>query len=176
MICVMRFSIRDLLWLTVVIGLVTVLWIERRASPPVNFTGQPLDVAISEEGFFSLNDPQTNRLLFTRLGSFSIDSETRLVLNVNGSEFAVCPQICIPSDATAVSISPTGRVAVQGRGQPDLVTVGQLQLAKFDKSSKLTQIAPAVFTDTAESGPCCLCLPGEQGVGWVLQGALAKRY
>src|SRR5436190_13569127 len=116
----MRFSIRDLLWLTVVIGLVTALWIERRASQPVRFTGQPLDVALAGDGFFMLEDPQTNQLLFTRLGSFSIDSESRLVLNVNGSEFAVCPQICIPSDATGVSISPTGRVAVQVRGQPDL--------------------------------------------------------
>lgn len=172
----MRFSIRDLIWLTVVVGLALALWLERRASPPVNFTGQPFDVAVAGEGFLILTDPATSACLFTRLGRLSTDSESRLILDVKGTEFLVNPAIQIPSDAMGVSISPTGRVAVQLANQSNLIAVGQLQLAKFDKPGKLRQILPAIYTDTTESGFCLQCNPGCEGVGTIIQGALAKQY
>jgi flagellar basal-body rod protein FlgG len=99
-----------------------------------------------------------------------------LVLNVNGTEFIVNPAIQIPSDATNVSITPTGLVAARIGNTSDLSAVGQLQLAKFDKPDKLRQISPAIYTDTTESGFALQCNPGSQGVGTVIQGALAKRY
>ena len=176
MISAMRFNIRDLLWLTLVVGLVTAVWLERRASPPVRFTGQPLDVAIAGEGFFVVTDPATSASLFTRLGSLTTDSASRLILSVNNTEFLINPAIQISPDATAISISPTGRVAVQVPDKSDLVAVGQLQLAKFDKPNKLKQVVPALYTDTPESGLALLCLPGQDGVATVIQGALAKRY
>jgi flagellar basal body rod protein FlgG len=159
MISAMRFHIRDLLWLMAVVGLGIALWLERSASP-VRFTGQPFDVAIAGDGFFLLTDPATSGCLFTRLGRLSIDSESRLVLDVNEIEFLINPSIQIRSEAVSVSISPTGRVAAQLPNRSDLVAVGQLQLAKFDQPNKLRQVSPAIYTDTTESGFCLQCDPG----------------
>jgi flagellar basal-body rod protein FlgG len=172
----MRFSIRDVLWLTVVGGLATALWLERHDFQSVRITGQPLDVAIAGEGFFVLTDPATTASVFTRLGSLSINRESLLVLNVNNTEYLVNPSIGIPSDATGVSISSTGLVAAQRPGGRQLSSVGQLQLAQFNKPKKLEQVASAIYKPTPESGPCCLSQPGQEGFGTVVQGALAKRY
>jgi flagellar basal-body rod protein FlgG len=170
-----RFSLRDLLWLTVVVSLALALWLERRASPAVKFTGQPFDIAIDGEGYFQLTDPQTASLLFSRLGSLSVDSQSRVVLNVNGTEYEINPPMCIPSDASAVLISPTGRVAVQRR-KAELVAVGQLQLATFPKPARLKQVAPAIYAQTTESGSNNQFLPGDKEVGTIIQGALTKSY
>lgn len=175
MIAAMRYSLRDLLWLTIVIGLATALWLERRASPPVRFTGQPFDVAIAGEGFFLLTDPVTCGTLYTRFGSLSLDGDSRLILQSNGTEYVINPAIQIPSDATAVTVSPTGLVSVKRR-QPELSAFGQIQLATFAKPDKLRKVAPAIYADTSESGPCSIFHPGQPQVGSLIQGAISKHY
>lgn len=172
----MRFTIRDLLWLTVVIGLATALWLERRASPPVRFTGQPFDVAISGEGFIQLTDPATAGSLYTRFGNFCTDENSQLILDSCGTQYSINPAIPIPSDATGVSISPTGLVSVKLIRPAELIAVGQLHLAKFPRPDKLQKIAPAIYAETTASGQPSIFQPGQPQVGSFIQGALSKHY
>ncbi len=169
-----RFTIRDVLWLTVVVAIGVAWWLENRGSQPLRFTGQPFDIAISGEGYFQLSDPQSGSALYSRLGSLSIGDSSQLILKSSGTEFPICPGIQIPMDATAVAISSSGMVMVQVPGETELRCMGQLQLAVFPKPDKLKKIAPAVYAWTVESGEPCLSVPGNEGIGTVIQGALQK--
>jgi flagellar basal-body rod protein FlgF len=70
-------------------------WREAEAGP-VQRTGNPLDVAISGEGFFAVETPRGER--YTRAGRFTIGAEGRVVdlegnpvLDVQGNPIAVAP-------------------------------------------------------------------------------------
>jgi flagellar basal-body rod protein FlgF len=84
-------------------------------------TGNPLDVAISGEGFFAVETPRGER--FTRAGRFSlgeggriVDMEGNPVLNTEGAPIAVAPndsRIEILGDGTVRSENgPLGRLRV----------------------------------------------------------------
>src|SRR5687767_8658601 len=118
-----RFTIRDVLWLMVVVGLSIGWWIEHRKSQPYRFTDQPLDVAIAGKGFFQLIDLKTSKTVFTRFGNLSLDSST-LVLNTKDGAHPISPAIEIPTDCVGVSISPTGLVMAQSNGKNQLQAVG----------------------------------------------------
>ena len=141
----------------------------------MRFTGQPLDIAIDGEGYFLLTNPVDSGTLYTRNGNLSLNRDSLLVLEANGSEYPINPAIQVPPDATAVTISPTGLVSVQMQ-KAELVAVGQLAMARFDDPHKLKRLTSAIYAETPESGPGCMCLPGRESVGAVIQGALAKHY
>src|SRR5690606_1986950 len=67
-------------------------------------TGRPLDIAIEGEGFFQVEMPD-GTLAYTRDGSFSLSDSGQLVTSGGN---ALVPDIVIPPDATAVTISETG--------------------------------------------------------------------
>ncbi len=170
----MRFTVRDLLWLMIVVGVSTALWLERRASPPVRFTGQPFDVEIAGEGFIQLVDPVTCGSLYTRFGNFTISDSERLVLETDGTQYEVNPGMCIPLGATAVSISPTGLVSLKYPPKAEMFAVGQLQLARFPRPDKLQKVAYGIYVSTPASGQASIYNPGQPQVGTIIQGALTK--
>lgn len=170
----MRFTLRDLLWLMIVVGLATALWLERLASPSVRFTGQPFDLAIAGEGFIPLADPVTAGSVYTRFGNFTVSASERLVLESDGTQYEVNPAMCIPSGASAVSISPTGLVLLKYPPQAELSAVGQLQLAKFPRPDKLQKVAYGIYAPTPASGQASIYNPGQPEVGTIIQGALTK--
>ncbi len=70
-------------------------------------TGRPLDVAIQGKGFFTLSDG--NRNFYTRVGSFGVDTNRRLVdlrtglrvMDIDGNEITVPASDTIPARATS---------------------------------------------------------------------------
>ena len=71
-------------------------------------SGNPLDVAVSGQGFFELQMPD-GTTAYTRDGSFQVNAQGQLVTN-NG--YTVQPGITIPANATSVSIGSDGTVSV----------------------------------------------------------------
>jgi flagellar basal-body rod protein FlgG len=131
-------------------------------------TGNPYDVAISGNGFFSvlLPDGTTG---YTRDGSFKIDSQGKLV---NSSGYALQPEIVIPSSASSVTIGADGTVSVvQGSSQTP-TTVGQITLTNFINPAGLTNIGGNTFTPTAASGTAQTGTAGSTGFGTLSQGEL----
>lgn len=107
-------------------------------------TGDPLDCAISGEGFFRLSDERGN-LYFSRAGNFTLDGEGRLVnpaglvVEGDGGPLEV-------GDAAAVQIRDDGAVIADGE------EVGRLVLFRFDNASLLRQMGGNLWSETAHSG------------------------
>lgn len=133
-------------------------------------TGNPLDVLIQGDGFLQVQrlDGTTG---YTRDGSLRVDAGGRLV---TAQGFIVQPEITLPADATAISVSADGRVLVEQPGQTVASEVGQLLLARFINPSGLVADGGNVLKDAGASGDVQLSAPGEGGAGTLVQGALER--
>src|SRR5439155_25184348 len=134
--------------------------------------GQPLDLAIEGEGFFTVIDEKTNLIVYTRCGEFSVNDQCQVVLRRDGREWLLNPQISIPADAAGIAIASDGRVLVSQQWTPNAIAVGQVQITVFEKPDRLRRVATSLYVETAESGPPNTVSAGTQGAGHVLQGAL----
>ncbi len=133
----------------------------------VQMTEQSLDMAINGRGFFQVLMPDGS-LGYSRDGQFQIDSTGQMVTS---SGYPLQPAITLPTDATSITIGSDGVVtATDGTGA--LSQVGQVQLADFANASGLQAIGDNLFRETAASGAPVASLPGSNGVGVVMQGAL----
>lgn len=106
-------------------------------------TGNPTDLALSGNGFFAVNG--TNGVLYTRNGSFHLDSKGLLTT----------------SEGYAVRLSGGGTLTAQGTeplvvGKDGTVSqgtavLGQLQLADFAQPQRLNKVASTYF-EVPENG------------------------
>jgi flagellar basal-body rod protein FlgF len=89
-------------------------------------TGNPLDLALSGAGFFTVEGPRGN--LYTRNGSFRLASNGRLV-TPDGYPVRASGGTALTLDSSRpISISADGTISQDGR------TIGQLQIADFTGS------------------------------------------
>ncbi len=124
----------------------------------VQATGNPLDVAISGEGFFAVETPRGER--FTRAGRFSIGDGGRLV-DMQG--FAV-----MGAEGNAIAICPNDtRITIQGDGtvRSENGTLGRLRVVTFGNPQALRAEGDRLF-DPAGEAPQAVERPA------VVQGAL----
>ncbi|MEI7474569.1 MAG: flagellar basal-body rod protein FlgG [bacterium] len=129
-------------------------------------TGGKLDIAIEGDGFIQVQmDDGTTA--YTRDGSLKMDSSGQLVTS---DGYLVQPQITIPQNASEVTFTPDGKVAVTVSGQTAQQEIGQLQLAKFANPSGLLSIGKNLFTETAASGSAVQGTANQEGFGSVQQG------
>lgn len=135
----------------------------------VQTTDNSMDVMISGKGFFQILMPD-GTLSYTRNGQFSMNEEGQLVTSGNG--YPVEPAIQIPEDATSLSISQEGEVTVRQPGNADNAVVGQLNLASFINPAGLEPIGQNLYKETAVSGAPLEAVPGVDGMGTTIQGAL----
>jgi flagellar basal-body rod protein FlgG len=135
-------------------------------------TGQQLDLAIEGRGFLMVNDPVTSVPLFTRAGNLSLNAQGQLVVGSAQTGRVVNPQISIPQDSTAISISSDGRIFYQQPGNTQLQQAGQLQLAIFQNPEGLLKLGENLYIDTVASGNAITGNPGTQGIGVLRQGFL----
>ncbi|MGM0526731.1 MAG: flagellar basal-body rod protein FlgG [Pseudomonadota bacterium] len=135
----------------------------------VQTTDNSLDVMIDGKGFFQILMPDGTQS-YTRNGQFSLNEEGELVTSGNG--YPVEPAIQIPDDATSVSISQEGEVTVRQPGNADNAVVGQLNLASFINPAGLEPIGQNLYKETAVSGAPLEAVPGVDGMGTTIQGAL----
>lgn len=131
-------------------------------------TENPLDVAIQGRGYFQVLLPD-GTISYSRDGTFKLSPEGILVTREG---YQVEPAITVPQDAVSVSISAAGAVEVVIQGQPQSQEVGRLELATFINPNGLQALGNNLYTETTSSGPPILGVPGEQGVGTMLQGYL----
>lgn len=131
-------------------------------------TENPLDLAIEGDGFIQITRPN-GEVAYTRAGSFSLDSDGRLV---TPDGFPVEPEITIPSDATSVAIGADGTVTVVESGSTTSTEVGNISLVRFPNPSGLSGIGKNLFVPTDASGDPEEGTPGEQGLGTIAQGYL----
>jgi flagellar basal-body rod protein FlgG len=136
-------------------------------------TNRPLDVAIVGEGFFQVLDPPTGQLIYTRTGSFNLNSNGQMVIGSALVGRQLEPAIPIPPDATNVTIGPNGIVSVLQPGQQNLTQVGQIQLVKFINPEGLLKLGENLYQQTDASGPPVLTdNPGNQGLGTLQQNVI----
>lgn len=107
-------------------------------------TENPLDCAISGEGFFQVSDGENS--YYTRSGAFSLDSEgnmvtpTGLTLMGEGSPIT-------PGEASKVEIRSDGTVLADG------AEIGRISIYRFRSPSNLLRRGSTVLSETADSGP-----------------------
>jgi flagellar basal-body rod protein FlgG len=133
-------------------------------------TGNPYDVAISGNGFYSvlLPDGSTG---YTRDGSFSMDNQGKLV---NESGYALQPEIVIPANATSVTIGADGTVSVETGASTTPSSVGQITLTNFINPAGLENIGGNVFKATAAAGDPQSGTAGSAGFGSLTQDELEE--
>jgi len=130
-----------------------------------NLTQNPLDIAISGDGFYQITLPDGSTA-YTRDGSFKLSSDGTLVTS---SGFIVQPQIVLPEGAQSFQVESSGRVSVIMPGEDMSVDIGQIDLARFINPSGLRSLGGNLYGATDASGEPIVSLPGEDGAGLLMQ-------
>ena len=129
-------------------------------------TGNPLDLAISGNGFFQVTNPNGGTS-FTRSGSFKLGGGGNIV---DASGNALVPAVNVPGNNAGISVGANGQISAQVGGQPEVL--GQIQLANFANPSGLSAAGGNLLNESAGSGAPVVGGPGEGGRGTVLSGFL----
>jgi flagellar basal-body rod protein FlgG len=135
----------------------------------LNNTANPLDLAIAGNGFFQVSRPD-GTIAYTRAGSFHLNNQGSLVTS-DGDP--LLPNITIPANATAITITQYGVVNATIPGQQNPAQLGQIQLASFVNPGGLNSIGSNLLQATLSSGDAVLANPGgTEGLGTLQQGYL----
>lgn len=130
-------------------------------SAPVAFTGQQLDLALTDGSWFAVR--QGNRLAFTQDSSFTIDGQGRIA-NQNGA--LLDPAITVPQNATGIGVGRDGAVtAILSDGTTQ--QIGAIQPVRFANAAGLESIGNNLSVPTPASGPAT-----RTGATSVQQGAV----
>src|SRR5487761_2271247 len=84
-------------------------------------TGNPLDVAIQGDGWFTVQMPD-GTFSYTRDGSFQLDAQSRIV---TAEGYVVQPTITVPQNSTGLTINNQGQVSVTLPGSTNSSILGQ---------------------------------------------------
>ncbi|MGL4563013.1 MAG: flagellar basal-body rod protein FlgG [Brevinema sp.] len=133
-------------------------------------TGNVLDIAIEEEGFFSIQMPDGSTA-YTRDGSLKIDSNRELVTS-QGYRFI--PRITLPEnfDITSLTITPSGEVTVKIAGENDPTSIGNITTHRFINPAGLTNIGENLVKASPASGQAVEGTPSQGGFGALRQSFL----
>ncbi len=131
-------------------------------------TGNPLDIALSGDGFFQVTGP-TGDTLYTRAGALNLNQNGQLV-NLNGN--LVEPQITIPENARQITITASGQVVALLDGQVIPTELGQLTLSNFPNVAGLEPLGDNLFAETDASGTAIQGVAGDPNFGSIQQGYL----
>ena len=130
-------------------------------------TQNPLDLAISGDGFFQITQAD-NTLAYTRDGSFKVSATGQLVTS-SGSPMN--PPINIPAGTASITFGRDGTVSAQLSTGVQQV-IGQVQIARFVNPSGLQAMGQNLMKETAASGVPQVLAPGAVGAGTLQQGSL----
>jgi flagellar basal-body rod protein FlgG len=131
-------------------------------------TENALDLAISGDGYFSVQQAD-GTIAYSRDGSFKLSADGNLV--TAGGQ-AVVPAITVPQNAASLTIGRDGVVTVELANGGGSSQIGQLQLSRFVNNSGLQPIGRNLMQQTNASGDPLVVLPGADGAGMLMQGAL----
>jgi flagellar basal-body rod protein FlgG len=131
-------------------------------------TGNPLDLAITGDGFFQIQHPD-GTIAYTRDGAFKLSADGRIVTS---DGYFLLPEITVPEDATAISVGADGVVEVMIVGEEEPVEIGQIELARFINPAGLMAIGRNLLVATGASGSPITDVPTQNGLGQIDQGYL----
>lgn len=132
-------------------------------------TQNKLDMQLDNPAnFFEVLNTEGN-YIYTRDGSFKMDDRGRLVTS---DGFLLQPELTLPEDMTELYIGTDGTVSVRRAGDPELVELGQITIARFANPAGLESIGRNFFQPTLASGAVQRGTPSEDGFGMVTSGFL----
>lgn len=123
---------------------------------PIRQTGNPLDVAISGDGFFVADTELGDR--YTRHGRFQLDADGTLVTGTGEPIQGLAGPIVIPPGESDISIAADGVIS-GSNGQ-----LGQLRVVRFENTEDLRRAANGMFTSQED--------PVDVGDPRLVQGSL----
>ncbi|RSK27034.1 flagellar basal body rod protein FlgG [Bacillus sp. HMF5848] len=136
----------------------------------VQMTNRPLDIAISGDGYFIINDGNDD--LYTRAGNFYLDEEGKVV---DGNGFylqkAGGGEIEIPDDAKSFSIGKDGTVSIV-KADNSIDSKQKISLAIFPNADGLEKSGNNLYRLSNNSGNATDVQPGADGAGELISGAL----
>ncbi|MBR0680761.1 flagellar basal-body rod protein FlgF [Roseomonas eburnea] len=117
-------------------------WREMQTGP-MQMTGNPLDLALTGDGFFAVETPRGER--FTRAGRFTIGDGGRIV-DMEGN-----PLLNDQGEPIAVAANDT-RIEIQGDGtiRSENGTLGRIRVVRFDNVQALKAEGDRIFDAGAE--------------------------
>jgi flagellar basal-body rod protein FlgG len=134
-------------------------------------TGNPLDIALQGDGFFSVTMPD-GTLGYSRDGSLSVDATGRLVTSGGlPVQSETGTDLTVPPDSVDVRFDDTGQLtatAADGTSQ----IVGKLALSTFPNNRGLLAAGQNLYTPTAASGAAVAMTQGAANAPTVVAGAL----
>ncbi len=101
----------------------------------IRITGNPLDLALQGGGFFEIKTPQGIR--YTRNGTFSLDSQRRLVTNQGHPVLGTTGEIKVPSGV--IQVNGQGEILVDGK------TVATIKVVDFPDQAMPTKQSEGYF-------------------------------
>jgi flagellar basal-body rod protein FlgF len=116
------------------------------AAGPLTTTGNPLDVAIRGEGFFTVDTPRGER--FTRAGRFTLDQAGKLV-DADGNDV-------LDERGSPIAFAPgDSRIEIQGDGtvRSENGVVGRLRIIRFEDPQRLRPEGDRLFAADDEPLP-----------------------
>ena len=132
-------------------------------------TDNSLDLMVSGRGYFEIEMPD-GTTSYTRNGQFTLNDEGMIV--TPGSGYPLLPQTQVPAEAQTITVSEDGEVSVSLPGQTNKQAVGQLNVADFVNPAGLQPVGQNLFIQTSASGDPIEGVPGSQGLGKIVQGAI----
>lgn len=154
-------------------------------------TGNTLDLAINGDGFFTVANPLSNDISYTRAGSFSVSSEgyiktdqgDRLQVysadtsgNVSSTTLHDC-QVPTANSAgspySGMTITNSGQV-VASFGDGSTQYLGVIGLATFQNTTGLKQQGNSLWSATGTSGNATMGQPGTASLGKLMSGTLEQ--
>ncbi|NMH59677.1 flagellar basal-body rod protein FlgG [Alteromonas ponticola] len=132
-------------------------------------TQNSLDMLVQGRGFFEILQPD-GTIAYTRNGQFTLNDQGQIV--TPGAGFLLQPEIAVPEDAQQITVSQDGEVSVTVRGEAEPQVIGQINISDFINPTGLQPTGQNLFVETAVSGAPIQGIPGLQGLGTIVQGAL----
>jgi flagellar basal-body rod protein FlgG len=130
-------------------------------------TGRATDIAVDGKGFFQVESPEGDTL-YTRAGHFGLDDQGNLV-TPQGHKLAGGVQV---PEGAFIAVQEDGVVVAQLPGETDFTQLGQIELTRFTNPAGLEGLGAGLFRETQSSGTASSGVPGEQGFGRTIGGAL----
>ncbi len=119
-------------------------FIEGTAGPLIN-TGNPLDLALREEGTFFVLQDSKGRRYYTRAGNFTLNSNGEVVSQSGYKLLSEGGPIAVP-EGSEIRFSEDGRFFIDGE------EAGRLLIVKFKTPTYLKRIGKNLYLETKASG------------------------
>ncbi len=134
-------------------------------------TGNPLDVAIHGDGFFTIGSESKKQ--FTRAGLLAIDSDQRVCLRTGQGLLPIFPEITIPDGAERIEVFSGGTIVVVPTDDGGQSDCGKIRLVSFRSPAQLKPVGGSLYEATEESGPA-VTLTMDADERWLNTGELEQ--